>query len=766
MIFKCIKSIVFLHLIIILNVESSMCQTSKLNTGTDEMLLKLTDEAAKAETDTAKLRLYTEIYHYHYNMDSILKYSKLAETMAEKLNDKEQQAEALMFSGAYYSSGVDNQKASEYFYNALYIWKTLDNTTKEGICYNCLAVILDNLNDKISSNEYYTKALRIFSSNKDSVRCARIYRCLSNNYKEYRIYEIAEEYAEKALSIDLPNKDYVGISFDILALGYVSTARFANTGDTTYLYKAKTQYLKAYKNACTANFLEVIVEITTQLQGTYMEIANAMTSKHPKFQQMIDSCNYYENIARECIEKMGDDIKNLQVDINESQKLMLLGKYKEAKEILDKNDKNLRKNLANYGILYYEDLCPAILSYYKYTQNYKKYLELNEEREKFNHKRYGMDYVVDATKEYSRIQFENRIAKIDADRNARKESLENENKILLYGRIFLAVVGSIVIFLCVYNKRNLKITAQLNNDLEIQTNNILMLNEKLQNIQEHILEQSQEIKRQRDEIKEKKDSILSNNRAKIHSIQYASKIQCAAMPTEEMLQDLFGDYILIFKPLEIVSGDFYWARKIGNLKIACVADCTGHGIPGGLLSILGISILNQISQSITEQNTAADILSQLRKKIIDATVKGNMDGMDASVCIINESKRELQFAGAMRPCLMLQNNSLIKLKEDRMPVGRHFFQTHPFTNHKINYNSGDRIYMFTDGIVDILGGEKKGKRAVLFNETRLRKIVEETSQLSLSQQKTEILTAMNNWQKNFPEEQNLDDQLLIGISLK
>ncbi len=276
-----------------------------------------------------------------------------------------------------------------------------------------------------------------------------------------------------------------------------------------------------------------------------------------------------------------------------------------------------------------------------------------------------------------------------------------------------------------------------------------------------IRQQNDEIKAQRDELAVQKDYISEQKQEITDSIHYAKKIQTAALPTNEYITDNIPEHFILFKPRDIVSGDFYWVGKKGNKIIITAVDCTGHGVPGAFMSMLGISFLNKI---VNEKNItdSGEILNRLRTNIINALhPKGyeieSKDGMDMSLCVIDTENNTIDFSGAYNPLFLMQNGTITEIKADRMPVARYDIME-PFTVNKINIQKGDSIYMFSDGYPDQFGGPKNKK----FMKGKLRKMFEDIYMKPMSEQHQILDNTIEEWKGDEPQ---IDDIIIIGIRL-
>jgi len=245
------------------------------------------------------------------------------------------------------------------------------------------------------------------------------------------------------------------------------------------------------------------------------------------------------------------------------------------------------------------------------------------------------------------------------------------------------------------------------------------------------------------------------------SMEYARKIQTAILPSENIFKALFDSYFILSIPKDIISGDFYWTHQKNDLNYIAVADCTGHGTPGALMSMLGIAFLDEIVNN-TELENPNDILFVLREKIKAAFNQNDgapitKDGMDISLCMINLKNMELNFSGAFHVVYIIRNNDLIILKGDRMPIG--FYELdHTFSLINFKLQKNDIIYMFTDGYVDQFGGEYNRK----LKYEAFRSILISINNKSLIEQKEYLFKFHNEWKSN---NYQLDDILILSMKI-
>lgn len=251
------------------------------------------------------------------------------------------------------------------------------------------------------------------------------------------------------------------------------------------------------------------------------------------------------------------------------------------------------------------------------------------------------------------------------------------------------------------------------------------------------------------------------------SIHYAERIQSAVIPHAEDFKALFNDCFIYFSPRDIVSGDFYTCASSLQYKIAIVADCTGHGVPGGFLSMLGMSALKDLlsKQRISKSFDPADILNKLRTFVITSLAESSetddvvvSDGMDISLCAFDNDFQRMQYSTANHTVYVCRDGEIQKLKGNRMPIGRHPKQDVPFESFTFDLQKGDMVYLCSDGIQDQFGTADDIK----FTTKRLAAMLLEHSGQDTQTQLAEITKIVDNWKEGHDQ---FDDQTLIGIRI-
>jgi len=333
---------------------------------------------------------------------------------------------------------------------------------------------------------------------------------------------------------------------------------------------------------------------------------------------------------------------------------------------------------------------------------------------------------------------------LEKDKLQKETELKNEK----LARQLTTAAGVLIILVAAFILFGLISTRKKNQKLAESKRQIEIINADLEKTNAEVLSQ--------------KEIIEQKNQSITDSIQYASRIQTAVLPPEDFLTEWGLENFILFKPKDIVSGDFYWGNTKNGRIIAAAADCTGHGVPGAFMSMLGNAFLDDIVNN-GNFNDAAEILNLLRNEIINTlkqkgTTGEARDGMDISLSIIDPKNSYIDFAGANNPLYLVRNGEMIRYPADKMPIGIHFVTAQPFTNHNIKIVSNDVIYMFSDGYADQFGGPK-GRKLMYkpFQEILLR-----IHMLPMNEQKEILEAEFEKWKGDFEQ---VDDVLVMGIRL-
>ena len=439
--------------------------------------------------------------------------------------------------------------------------------------------------------------------------------------------------------------------------------------------------------------------------------------------RLISKSNY-ESINQDVIE----DFQKKEQEKIELLKVKLESNQKEKDLIVLKKEAELREASLLYNKLEEEKSKQELILSEEKLKNQKKELANLERQNKINSLQVSW-----AKNNLDLALNKNRILDQDKIINDLKvHEIKQDKNSLLYDLAGLAILIILLIFLLIKNGKHSKAMHKQNFKLS----------------------------KKNEEISEQRNTILKKNEEIIDSIHYALKIQTALLPTEEEFKRAFSNSYIFYKPKDIVSGDFYWKYESADFIFYATADCTGHGVPGGFMSMLGISLLNDIvkDKKITDP---CDVLDLMSVKIISELkqtekIGKSKDGMDITLCRLNKTKTELVFASANNDLWLIRNGQIIEFKADRQPVGYHFGPITQFNQQKIDLLSEDIIITFSDGYSDQFGGEK-GKK---YKYRQLQQLLLTNSNLSMDEQKLILHETIENWRGDLEQ---VDDILVIGI---
>ena len=264
---------------------------------------------------------------------------------------------------------------------------------------------------------------------------------------------------------------------------------------------------------------------------------------------------------------------------------------------------------------------------------------------------------------------------------------------------------------------------------------------------------------QNDEINYKNLVIEEKNQNITDSIAYAKRIQSAILPPKSLLNDYLKNGFIFYEPKDVVAGDFYWIEKKSDIILFAAADCTGHGVPGAMISVVCHNALNRAVREFGLTEPAA-VLNKVRELVIETFEKSEeevKDGMDIALCSLNTKTNELQYAGANNPLYIIRDNEIIETKADKQPISQ-YIENKPFTSHSFKLKKGDTIYSFTDGFADQFGGEK-GKK---FKYKPFKDLLLSIQKETMNDQFNIIKETFHNWRGDLEQ---IDDVCVLGVKI-
>ncbi|MBN1250992.1 MAG: tetratricopeptide repeat protein [Bacteroidales bacterium] len=651
-------------------------------------------------------------------------------------------ARAYMNIGIIQKNLGEYNKALENYIKSSIIQKEINDVDGLARSYNNIVNIYLELGDFESSLDFSFKSLQIHEELKNEIEIAVTYNNIGNIYHAQEIENKAIEYFNLALEINKKINDKKGIADNYNNLAEVYSKMSENDTITAIKRKEYTTKVLDYLNKSLPLYEEIgfkkgVALSYTNIGDAYLQLGN--------YEKVL--INYQKSLLAN--EEMGD--KN-GIIISLSRK----GAYFDS--------------IQDYGLAvrYFEmakkfaeeigsperimDVAEGLSFSYANIGKYKLAYQYHVLFKKMNDKIISEGNIKSSTQKEFRYRLNKKQKEMELEQQRRDmlatEELKRQSLITKGAVLGLALMFALAFFIF----RSYRIKQKANIKLEAQHIEISQKNEELKQLNEEITSQREMVSQQRDIAVQARKEVMD-------SIQYAQRIQNAVLPRREMFTDLIPDYFIFFKPRDIVSGDFFWMKRLENHIVIAAADCTGHGVPGAFLSLLGVSFLNEI---VTDNfYTASDILDSLRNRIIEAlhqTWKDDeaKDGMDISLAVINTKTKELQFSGAYNPIYHIRNNELTEIKGDKMPIGIHIKEPKSFSNSTIQLQENDTIYLFSDGYADQFGGPKGGKYKYL----NFKNLILSAQDKTMKEQKNILNQAFNDWKGDLKQ---LDDIIVIGM---
>jgi serine phosphatase RsbU (regulator of sigma subunit) len=662
--------------------------------------------------------VFNRIAHFHgryKNSDSSLYYHQKAYSLVKNSkNSKEANALFRISINYYYRTLFDS---SIYYSRGAYnLYKGIYDSAMSRSAVNILAASLKRKGETDSALHYFNIALKYSENSEDKLDELRVYNNIANIYGDRGNYPKALDYYLLTLkAAEEANLDMVkAVTYNNIAIVYYTLNDYAES--ISYLTKSLhiSDSLDDIDN--TVNALNNIGELYFKIDSIkksfefYNRAERIIEKSDNKFFALYnyqgkgllydrigvpDSALYYLEkaltLSKEIDSKLdhastnvalakhyylkNDYVKSAQyarTGFSYAQEVGSVETIRDAAEVLHEANAKLVKHKDAYKFLkIYTEMNDSLLN----QDNTKEITQME------------MQYVHD--KEIQEIEAQEAIRELERQKEITKQKgLRNA----------FVVAFILVLFIIVIVVRNVKQKQKANQLLAFQKAEIEEKNEELQQLMS-------EVSRQKDELEESHNQIKG-------SIRYAERIQNALLPLEEKMNDIFSDHFIFYKPLEIVSGDFYWVEKVHENVLIAVGDCTGHGVPGAMLSMLGISYLNDIARQ-PNIVVASQVLEMMRKRVKRALhqtgdVREARDGMDLAFAAINVEEQTLDFAGANNPIIIFRDGELIELEPDRQPISV-YQKEEPFNNKVIKLAKSDVLYFFTDGFIDQFSGTTNKK---------------------------------------------------------
>lgn len=633
-----------------------------------------------------------------------LKYLFMSNEHFQTLGILSGQASALNEIGAIYRLQGNYSEALEFFFNSLKLYQQISDSTGTAITFNNIGIIYFYQNNFQKSLEYYLASLELELIMEDDYGISISYINVGEVYKNLGQYDKALDYFLKALVLakKSEDRDTDGDSIGILynEIGSI----YSYLGD----YGLSQSYL--------LRALEIFIEIENKQRLAECQIYLAELSQ-----------------KKHAIEKAKTYLYQALANANEISALDI---------IVDANQKLSRifegTNETEKAFYYYKNYIEARDSIFNKDQ--MKQMVQTEMLYKFE-------------KEMQQANLEQTKRDILVKENARRQKLV---------RNFLIFAFTVLLIIAVIIYSAFKTKQRINRQLNRQQKQILEKNEELLQQQEEILSQRDEIEKKNQTLEHSQRIIEDKNDRIISSIEYAQTIQQAILPNRQELSRFFPNHLVFFKPKDIVSGDFYWFSAVDNLLFAAVVDCTGHGVPGAFMSLIGNTLLDQIVSEWGTKDPAL-ILEVMHKEVRhvlnqDTSNSKAHASMDICLIAIDTVAKKATFAGASRPLFLVKNGEITRINGDPRSVGG--FQLEKkryFTNHTIDISQEILLYLTTDGFTDQMNPSFKK-----FSRRKFVQLIESICALNTKEQYKAIEQAFEEHRQGYEQ---IDDVCILGINL-
>jgi len=672
-------------------------------TAIDSLKLILQD----SKEDTLKVNTIIAICQNECRItpDSAIFHGKEALNLSEKLGYGKGAANALKYIGMGYYFLGNYPEAIVFWQQSLDRFEAINDKIGVSNMLNNIGALYETQGDNVKALDFHLRSLKAAEEAKDTLRIVTSMINIGVIYlKNPNTHDIALKYNLSALPLSERLRDNDAIGTVSVNLGEIY---FQNKSyDTALYYYDKS--LNAFRKSNAGN----VPYTLTNIGKVYM--------KRGEFQKAIEFQEEGYKIAEQ---------SNARKDMT-STLLGLAGTYLEAgklKPAIEEYNKALRvaEEIGAKDELkqVYEGLASSYSSMADYARAFKFQTLLTNIKDTL--------YVAANDKKIQSLQFNFELEKKETQISLLTKDKELQDVVIKkqkYTQLTFIIGFIIAIIVTIQTYRNYR--------RKVRTNELLA--------------------RQKNEIE-------IQNKNMTDSINYAERIQTAMFPSDCILSPVLFEYFILFKPLDFVSGDFYWFRNKNNSTYIAAADCTGHGVPGAFMSVLGLSYLNELVTN-TDPLNASEILSRLRDHIIKTLHQKNdpgstRDGMEMALFKIDPEKNILQFSGARRPLYLIRDNQLTELSGAKAPLGIHFDARDPFTNKEVEIRKNDIVYLFSDGYVDQIGGPDKRT----FKSKKFKELLLNNCHLSMDVQKEKLENNLDEWKA---DTEQIDDILVIGIKFK
>ena len=710
--------------------------------------IEVSEEVGHMEEIASSYNNIGGIYMIRGDIDSALIYYHKSLEIKKEMDDKEGMAATISNLGSIYYNRGDILKALEYYEESLDLKEEVGDVNGVATSYNNLGLIYDDQGDLVRALENYHKALEIYENRGDKQAVAISYNNIGYVYEKQGDLKNALEYYQKSLENLREAGNKKGAATTMMNIGSVYEKQ-GQSGNSLEFYR---ESLSIYEE----------IGDTEGMAISYNNIGSNL-KKQKKYAEALE----YLNRSLDLHEQSGNRRRMVSTLINLAALYRQQGNntlfkryaqraYQISKELGFPQEINSAAALMKDVYLLQGD----------YRSAYNLYTEEMMMRDSIlNEENFKQTQKLQARYEYLKQKAVDSVAHVKAmqmkELELQQANQEKEKqRIIIYGvlaGLFIIIAFSVFLLRLFIQKRRANLLLEARN-------------EEISHQKDEIEAQRDEIEAQRDLVVLQKEQIEQIHRELSQSIDYARRLQAAILPDEQLIKDVFAGYFIMFRPRDKVSGDFYWWTRVGDEVIVVVADCTGHGVPGSLMSMLGISLLREIvlKEGITNPASILDHLRMEVIKILDQSGTGTKqkDGMDMSILTINTNTGSCQWSGANNSLLIVSTDNdtrkeIREIKADKMPIAI-YDRMNAFSLHDLKLQKGDRLYLYSDGFPDQFGGAK-GKK---FKYKPFRELLFHSDGISIESQGQELNRVFDEWIRYdgqvYPQ---IDDVTVLGLEM-
>ena len=700
--------------------------------------------------DSAKAVHYCRVALLISNIDSCLKYAQMSLAHCSD-NDTATIANATRYAAWGYWMKDNPKDGLPYLLRSTRLNEHRQDTVSLQHNYRLLSKFYYKLYKSDSVNYYITKAMDINIKQHDTSNIAKCYIDLSEFYFDKKCYAESETNLRRAIELDSLTHDTLEYARAYYRLGEVYCEKATTLDEiiTTTRYIKKAIAILEDANSERSIYISTKHLAYGDLAKTYI-----MTAKETRNDLYADSCYTFLQKSLDYLIEQNDFSNAVAVGYTYFEYYKYKKQYKEGLEFLLRQNKHFNDETPKWKLRdYYDKLREAYFLLGDYKNAYECIVKRME---------YADASINDSTMSALAALKTEQAMVIANNNHAHEEELHNvEKRKLRITIILLCIVIALICALVFHISRMLEIKKRSNEALMLSNETLNQQKTEIESQKNEIESQKNEIELQKNIITEQWHEVETVNSNLIHSINYAQRIQRAALSKIEDVKAIFPDSFVFYRPRDIVSGDFYSCTRCGRYAVMITADCTGHGIPGAFLSMLGLSGLKEYMTNEYDAENPGTVLDRMRifiKSTLVSSRKGKImdDGMDMTICSFDFEKMTLHYAIASQTAFIIRDGAAIKLRGDIMPVGYYVHENEHFQTLTTPIQKGDMIYTFSDGIQDQIGGPDKRK----FLQKHLAELLTSLAPIPADEQCQIIDQTITTWRGSTPQ---VDDMTLVGI---